>query len=49
MDDPDYWRTVRDKATGKKTVLSDEQIDSIQGLQKSRFPVATTDPYEVSA
>ena len=48
MDDPNYWRTVRDKATGKEVVLSDEQIDAIQNLQKSKFPVATTDPYEVS-
>lgn len=48
MDDPNYWRTVRDKVTGKETVLSDEQIDEIQGLQKSNFPAATSDPYEVS-
>ena len=48
MDDPNYWRTVRDKATGKEIVLSDEQIDAIQNLQKSKFPVATTDPYKVS-
>jgi ribosome biogenesis protein ERB1 len=47
MDDPNYWRTVRDKVTGKKIVLSDDQIDAIQGLQKSKFPAATTDPYEV--
>lgn len=48
MDDPNYWRTVQDKATGKEVVLSDEQIDAIQSLQKSKFPVASTDPYEVS-
>ena len=47
MDDPNYWRTVRDKVTGKEVVLSDEQIDAIQGLQKSKFPVSATDPYEV--
>ena len=48
MDDPNYWRTVRDKVTGKETVLFDEQIDEIQGLQKSNFPAATSDPYEVN-
>ena len=48
MDDPNYWRTVRDKVTGKEVVLSDEQVDAIQGLQKSKFPASATDPYEVS-
>ena len=47
MDDPNYWRTVRDKITGREVVLSDEQIDMIQTLQKSKFPVSSTDPYEV--
>ena len=47
MDDPNYWRTVRDKVTGREVILSDEQLDLIQNLQKSKFPAATTDPYEV--
>lgn len=47
MDDPNYWRTIQDKVTGREVVLSAEQVDMIQNLQKSRFPVATTDPYEV--
>lgn len=47
MDDPNYWRTIQDKVTGKEVLLSDDQIGIVQNLQKSRFPVATTDPYEV--
>lgn len=47
MDDPDYWRTVKDGATGRDLVLSDEQIDMIQRLQKSYYPEESVDPYEV--
>lgn len=46
MDDPDYWRTVKDKSTGQNVVLSDEDVDLIQRLQQGRYPSATYDPYE---
>lgn len=48
MDDPNYWRTVRDSVTGREIVLTDQQIDMVQNLQKSKFPsVGSGDPYEV--
>lgn len=46
MDDPNYWRTVRDKATMKEVVLSNEELDIIDRLQNSQFPGAGYDPYE---
>lgn len=46
MDDPNYWRTVRDKATMKEVVLSNEELDIINRLQNSQFPGAGYDPYE---
>lgn len=48
MDNVDYWRTIRDKGTGQETVLTDEQIDIIQKLQRSGYPEQSVDPYEVS-
>lgn len=47
MDNPDYWRTITDRLTGEEVVLTDEQIDMIQQLQKSRYPEQSVDPYEV--
>lgn len=47
MDDPDYWRTIKDRLTGEEVVLTDDQIDLIQRLQKSCFPEQSVDPYEV--
>jgi len=47
MDDPNYWRTVRDKATMKEIVLSNEELDIIDRLQNSQFPSGGYDPYEV--
>lgn len=46
MDDPDYWRTVKDKSTGQNVVLSDEDVDLIQRLQQGRYPSGSYDPYE---
>lgn len=40
-------RTVRDKATMKEVVLSNEELDIIDRLQNSKFPSAGYDPYEV--
>lgn len=40
-------RTVKDKSTGQDVVLTDEDVDLIQRLQKGQFPSSTTDPYEV--
>lgn len=46
MDDPNYWRTVKDKTTGQNVVLSDEDVDLIQRLQQGRYPSASYNPYE---
>ena len=47
MDDPAYWRTIRDPLSGKEVVLSDEQMDMIQRVQRSQFPDQEIDQYEV--
>ena len=49
MDDPSYWRTVRDKFTGKEVVLSDQQLDMVQRIQRAEYPDASYNPYEVCA
>jgi ribosome biogenesis protein ERB1 len=49
MDNPDYWRTIKDKLTGEEVVLNDDQIDLIQRLQKSSYPEHSVDPYEVAS
>ncbi|XP_033626829.1 ribosome biogenesis protein bop1-like [Asterias rubens] len=46
MDNPDYWRTVYDKMTGKDIVLKDEDVALIQRIQDGRYPETTFDPYE---
>lgn len=37
MDDPNYWRTVRDRSTGKKIVLSDEDIKFIRKYLRGKY------------
>ena len=48
MEDPDYWRTVRDKVTGREVVLTEQQMKLVQKLQHSKFPEDSYDQYEVS-
>ena len=38
---------MRDKATMKEVVLTNEELDIIDRLQNSQFPSAGYDPYEV--
>ncbi|XP_055332890.1 ribosome biogenesis protein bop1-A-like [Paramacrobiotus metropolitanus] len=45
MDDPEFWRTVKDKTTGQDVVLTDEDLDIIQKIQGAKAPVVG-DPYE---
>ncbi|KNC78997.1 ribosome biogenesis protein bop1 [Sphaeroforma arctica JP610] len=33
MDNPDYWRTIKDPTTGEQVVLSNEEVDIIQRIQ----------------
>ncbi|XP_060594341.1 ribosome biogenesis protein bop1-B-like [Ruditapes philippinarum] len=42
-DDPNYWRTVHNKLTGQKIVLSKEDIQLIQNIQKKQHPTESTD------
>uniref|UniRef100_A0A1A8JH66 Ribosome biogenesis protein BOP1 n=2 Tax=Nothobranchius TaxID=28779 RepID=A0A1A8JH66_NOTKU len=37
MENPEYWRTVHDKKTASDIVLSDEQIELVNRLQKGQF------------
>lgn len=45
-DDPNYFRTVYDKITGKKVVLSDHDLDVINRVRKAIYPDPNYDPYE---
>lgn len=45
-DDPNYFRTVYDKITGQKVVLSDEDMDVINRIRKAIYPDPNYDPYE---
>src|SRR5699024_8440992 len=45
MDDPTYWRTVQDKLTGQKVVLSDQDVDLIQRIRNAKCPDPSYDPY----
>ncbi|XP_078690255.1 ribosome biogenesis protein bop1-B-like [Branchiostoma floridae x Branchiostoma belcheri] len=46
MDNPDYWRTVKDKTTGEDVKLTDEELDIIQQIQKGKYPEKAYNPYE---
>ncbi|CAL1539984.1 unnamed protein product [Lymnaea stagnalis] len=37
-DDPNYWRTVKNKLTGQKVVLSESDVRAIQRIQASTHP-----------
>jgi len=45
-DDPNYFRTVYDKVTGQKVVLSDEDLDLIDRIRRAVYPDKNYDPYE---
>ncbi|XP_053208565.1 ribosome biogenesis protein bop1-A-like [Panonychus citri] len=45
MEDPYYWRTVDDKSTGKKIILTDADIDLIQRIRRGDFPDPNYNPY----
>lgn len=45
-DDPNYFRTVYDKITGQKVVLSDQDLDVINRIRKAIYPDPNYDPYE---
>ncbi|KAK2188830.1 hypothetical protein NP493_122g03038 [Ridgeia piscesae] len=45
MDNPDYWRTVRDRLTNQKVVLSDKDVQLIQRFRRGKTVDPSTDPY----
>lgn len=45
MEDPNFWRTVKDPQTGQNVVLCDADVDLIQRLQNSKIPDAQFDEY----
>ena len=45
IDDPLYWRTVKDPLTGQDVVLSDNDVELIKRVKKSQFPDLDYDPY----
>lgn len=48
MEDPDFWRTVKDPQTGQDVVLSPEDIQIIQRIQAQKIPDVSFDEYAVS-
>uniref|UniRef100_A0A8D3BYV8 Ribosome biogenesis protein BOP1 n=1 Tax=Scophthalmus maximus TaxID=52904 RepID=A0A8D3BYV8_SCOMX len=48
MENPDYWRTVHDKQTGSDIVLSDEQVELVNRLQKGQFGDVNFNEYQPS-
>lgn len=48
MEDPDFWRTIKDPQTGRDVVLSEADIDLIVRIQKQKIPDAQFDEYAVS-
>lgn len=48
LDDPDFWRTVKDPQTGQDVVLSDADVALIRRIQAQKIPDDTFDEYAVS-
>lgn len=48
MEDPDFWRTIKDSQTGQDVVLNEEDIDLIVRIQKQKVPDVQFDEYAVS-
>lgn len=48
MEDPDFWRTIKDPQTGQDVKLSEADIDLIIRIQKRKIPDITFDEYSVS-
>ncbi|CAG9814956.1 unnamed protein product [Phaedon cochleariae] len=45
MEDPDFWRTVKDPQTGQNVVLSDQDIELIKRIKAQKIPDVTFDEY----
>lgn len=47
MEDPDFWRTVKDPQTGQDVVLSDEDVQLIRRIRSQKIPDISFDEYAV--
>ncbi|XP_051166682.1 ribosome biogenesis protein BOP1 homolog [Leptopilina boulardi] len=45
MEDPDFWRTIKDPQTGQDVVLSEADIELITRIQKQKVPNSQFDEY----
>lgn len=48
MEDPNFWRTVKDPQTGQDVILSDADIELIKRINSRRIPDSNFDDYTVS-
>lgn len=48
MQDPNYWRTVKDRQTGGKIVLTDEDINIIKRLTSGKYASENVAEYETA-
>lgn len=46
IDDPDSWRTIKDKLTGQKVILSDEDVNIVKRIEKGNCPDSSYNLYE---
>eukprot|EP00116_Pleurobrachia_bachei_P000716 sb/3460978/ len=46
MDNPDFWRTVRNPVEGEEIVLKDDDVSLIDRLKSNKFPDLGYNPYE---
>ncbi len=49
MENPDYWRTVLDRQTGEKVVLTDDDIDIIKRLVSAKYASQEVDEFDASS
>lgn len=47
MEDPDFWRTVKDPQTGQNVILSEEDIEIIKRISSQRIPNKDHNEFEV--
>lgn len=45
IDDPNYWRTIKDRMTGENVVLTDADADLIKRLKAGHYPDPNFNPY----
>ncbi|XP_050305393.1 ribosome biogenesis protein BOP1 homolog isoform X2 [Anthonomus grandis grandis] len=45
MEDPDFWRTVKDPQTGQNVILSEEDINLIKRIRAQKIPDVSFDEY----